>query len=236
MSKRVLIIIPAYNEEATLEGVIRDVRDHQPRADIVVVDDGSSDNTSGKALSLGAPLLRLPINLGIGGAVQTGFRYARRQGYDFALQVDGDGQHPAGQIADLLQPVRAGEADVVIGSRFLEDRGYHGGLARRLGVWVFQILNRVVSRRRFSDSTSGFRAYNRRAIEFLADSYPSDYPEVESIVTLIRNRFRVTEIPVTMRERHGGRSSITFPRAIYYMVKVTLASLVSNLKPRRPEG
>lgn len=233
MTDRVLIIIPAHNEETALPGVIADVRAHQPDADIVVVDDASMDDTTRTAERLGARVLRLPLNLGIGGAVQTGFRFAREMNYDYALQVDGDGQHPAAAIDDLLERLRAGDADVAIGSRFLAGAGFQSTFLRRLGIGVFRLLSRVTTGRTVTDSTSGFRAYNAAAIRFLADTYPSDYPEVEAVISLSHNRFRIVEVPVAMRERQGGRSSITMGRSAYYMIKVMLASLISILKPTR---
>ena len=231
MTGKVLIIVPAHNEEAALPGVIADVREHQPEADIVVVDDASTDDTATTAERHGAGVLRLALNLGIGGAVQTGFRYAREKGYDYALQVDGDGQHPAEAIGRLLEPVRDGSADTVIGSRFLTGEGFQSTFLRRVGIAMFRLLCRVTTGRTITDSTSGFRAYNASAIAFLADTYPSDYPEVEAAISLSHNRFRIVEVPVEMRERQGGRSSITLGRSAYYMVKVMLASLISNLKP-----
>ncbi|MFQ5512154.1 MAG: glycosyltransferase family 2 protein [Candidatus Krumholzibacteriia bacterium] len=231
MADKVLIIVPAHNEEAALPGVIHDIRTHQPRADIVVVDDASSDDTSATAHRLGAAVLRLPLNLGIGGAVQTGFRYARHKGYEYALQVDGDGQHPASAIADVLEPVSGGRADVAIGSRFLGREGFQSTFMRRVGIGMFRLLSRLTTGRTVTDSTSGFRAYNAAAIRYLAETYPSDYPEVEAVISLSRNRFRIVEVPVEMRERQGGQSSITIGRSAYYMIKVMLASLISNLKP-----
>jgi glycosyltransferase involved in cell wall biosynthesis len=207
------------------------IRHHQPGVDIIVVDDGSTDATAKHATAAGAVVLVLPINLGIGGAVQTGFRYAHLHGYDRALQFDGDGQHPADAIQRLLDVIDSGAADAVIGSRFLEGQGFQSTWIRRVGIVGFQWLSRLITGERFSDCTSGFRAYNAPAIAFLADTYPSDYPEVESIVILKRNGFRITEVPVTMHERQGGRSSITLVRSIYYMIKVSLASLISNIKP-----
>jgi glycosyltransferase involved in cell wall biosynthesis len=233
MSDRVLIIIPAHNEEAALPGVIADVRAHQPDADIVVVDDASTDNTARTAERLGARVLRLPLNLGIGGAVQTGFRFAREMRYAYALQVDGDGQHPAAAIGDLLERLRAEDADVAIGSRFISGAGFQSTFLRRVGIAMFRVLSRVTTGRTVTDSTSGFRAYNAAAIRFLADTYPSDYPEVEAGISLSHNGFRILEVPVEMRERQGGRSSITMGRSAYYMVKVMLASLISKLKPTR---
>jgi glycosyltransferase involved in cell wall biosynthesis len=229
----VLAIVPAFNEAASIERVIGDLRAHQPGCDIVVVDDHSTDDTVKRVRALGVGLLRLPINLGIGGAVQTGFRYARRFRYRYAFQFDGDGQHPADEVDKLLRPLRDDAADVVVGSRFLEGRGFQSTTIRRAGIRMFEWLNRITSGRRVTDTTSGFRAYNSRAIEFLADHYPQDYPEVEALTLLARAGFRITEVPVIMRERLEGVSSINLARSIYYLIKVSLASMISMRRPRR---
>ncbi len=223
---RTLFIVPAYNEGGNLPGVIGDLRAHQPDADIVVVNDGSTDGTASIARFLGVFLLDLPYNLGIGGTVQTGLLFAAQEGYDIAIQFDGDGQHQADQVGKLLEVFRDRNCDVVIGSRFLGSSAYRPPLMRRLGITIFQLVNSLVLRRKITDNTSGFRAYNRAAIAFLARNYPHDYPEPESIVTLCRNGFKVVEVPVSMRERQGGRSSITFLRSIYYMCKVLIAIIV----------
>jgi glycosyltransferase involved in cell wall biosynthesis len=232
---RVLVVVPALNEEEALPGVIAGVRAHAPEADIIVVDDHSRDGTARVARAAGARALRLPIHLGIGGAVQTGFRYARRHGYDFVVQVDGDGQHPSAAIASLLEPLRGDRADVAIGSRFAGEAGragFRSTAARRLGIRLFTWLCRVVAGVTVRDATSGFRAYNVRAVRLLAHSYPADYPEVEAVVLMARAGLRIVEVPVRMRERQGGRSSISSVRALYYMVKVSLASAVTATKPR----
>jgi len=229
---RALAIVPAYNEHDSLRGVIDDIRAHAPGVDIAVVDDASTDETAQIARDAGVVLLPLPVNLGIGGAVQTGFRYAYRKGYGVALQVDGDGQHAADQIDRLLAPIREGGADAVIGSRFLEGDGFQSTAARRLGIRAFSWITRWTAGVTVRDATSGFRAYTHQAVGFLAESYARDYPEVEAITTLARNHYRILEVPVTMRERQGGASSISTPGSLYYLVKVTLAALVSSIKPR----
>jgi glycosyltransferase involved in cell wall biosynthesis len=229
-----IAIVPAYNESESIEQVIDDLSANQPRCDVVVIDDHSTDDTAARVRQAGAGLLRLPFNLGIGGAVQTGFRYARRRGYRYAFQFDGDGQHRADEVDKLLTPLREGSADVVIGSRFLEGKGFRSTPVRLVGIRLFEALNRVTAGLRVTDTTSGFRAYNARAVDFLADCYPSDYPEVEAITLLARNGFRITEVPVVMRGRQGGVSSIGAARSIYYLVKVSLASLVSMGKKRKP--
>jgi len=230
----VLVIVPARNEAANIDDVIADLRAHAGPCDILVVDDHSTDDTAARARSLGVHVVRLPYNLGIGGAVQTGFRYARRMGYRHALQFDGDGQHAADQIDELLTPLRSGLADVAIGSRFLAAGGFRGTGMRRVGMRMFQWLSRATSGIRITDTTSGFRAYRAPAIRFLVDRYPSDYPEVESITHLARAGFRIVEVPARMRERQAGTSSIGLKRTVYYLVKVSLASVVSAGRPRKP--
>jgi glycosyltransferase involved in cell wall biosynthesis len=229
-SARYLAVIPAYNEAATVGDVICDIRSHQPRFDIVVVDDGSTDATG----EIAGDVLRMPFNVGIGGAVQAGFLYALEQGYDYALQVDADGQHRADQIEDLIAAIDANPAlDVVCGSRFLsEDHGYPAPVSRRTGIHVFAFLLSVIIRQRVSDPTSGFRLYNRRAIELFARDYPHDYPEVEAVVLLHFHRFRMAEVPVSMRRRGTGRSSIGSGKSVYYMVKVLLAIFIGLARQR----
>ena len=227
MSERRIAIVPALNEEHALPKVIDELRAFDVGLDIVVVDDGSVDRTAEVAASKGARVLRLPFNLGIGGAVQTGFRFAFEQGYDIAVRVDGDGQHDPSQLNRVLAPVLSGEADIAVGSRFAADSaGYRSSRTRRLGI---RLLARVVSRivgQRVTDTTSGFQALNRHGIALFARDYPHDYPEVEATVMVFRHRLRLVEVPVTMRERGGGRSSITTLRSVYYMVKVLLAIFV----------
>jgi glycosyltransferase involved in cell wall biosynthesis len=226
----ILIIVPAYNEEKSLPGVIQDINDHAAYADVLVVDDGSRDGTARLAAGLGVTVLSMPFNLGIGGAMQAGYLYADRQGYDVAVQFDGDGQHKAGEIEKLLQPIVSGSADIAAGSRFLVPGGYQAPLSRKIGMLIFSSLLSQILGTRVTDTTSGFRAANRRVIEYFARHYPEDYPEVETLVLLHKKGFRITEVPVMMRERTGGRSSITAVRSVYYMVKVLLAILVDLLK------
>ena len=182
------------------------------------------------AAELGVTVLRLPFNLGIGGAMQAGYLYADRQGYDIAVQFDGDGQHKAAEIEKLLQPVVSGSADIAAGSRFLIPGGYQAPLPRKAGMWIFSFLLSRILGTRVTDTTSGFRAANRRVIEYFAQHYPEDYPEVEALVLLHKRGVRIIEVPVMMRERTEGRSSITPIRSVYYMVKVILAVLVDLLK------
>jgi glycosyltransferase involved in cell wall biosynthesis len=230
-SGRRIAIVPALNEEHALPKVIDELRAFDPGLDIVVVDDGSVDRTAEVAAAKGARVLRLPFNLGIGGAVQTGFRYAFENGYDIAVRVDGDGQHDPSQLGLVLAPVLSGEADIAVGSRFAgAGDGYRSTRSRRLGI---RLLARVVSRivgQRVTDTTSGFQALNRHGIALFARDYPHDYPEVEATVMVFRHRLRLVEVPVTMRERGGGRSSITALRSIYYMVKVLLAIFVGMFR------
>jgi glycosyltransferase involved in cell wall biosynthesis len=230
LAVKILVIIPAYNEADSIGGVISRVRTSMPEADVVVIDDGSTDATAAIAREAGALVVSLPHNLGIGGAVQTGYVFATEMGYDIAVQVDGDGQHDPSEIAEIVAPVLADQADVVIGSRYIEDRGYITPFLRRMGIFVLASIVSLIIRQRFTDTTSGFRAVNRRVIEFCAREYPRDYPEPESVVLFRRAGFRVREIPVTMNPRYGGKSSITPMRSFYYMVKVLLAIFIGLLR------
>jgi glycosyltransferase involved in cell wall biosynthesis len=223
--KRVAVV-PALNEEETVGRVIDEIRGFDPGFDIVVVDDGSVDRTAGIAADRGAHVLRLPFNLGIGGAVQTGYRFAFERGYDIAVQVDGDGQHDPAQLPAILRPVLSGEADLCVGSRFAGGSGYRSSFARRMGIRLFALVVSTVVRQKVTDTTSGFRAVNRKAIALFAADYPHDYPEVEATVMSVKHKLRLTEVPVQMRERGGGASSITALRSIYYMTKVLLAIFV----------
>jgi glycosyltransferase involved in cell wall biosynthesis len=223
--KRVAIV-PAYNEEGSVARVIDEIRAFDGDFEIVVVDDGSADRTAGVAVEHGAQVIRLPINLGIGGAVQTGFRYAFEHGFTLAVRVDGDGQHDAAQLGVLLGPLLADEADIVVGSRFASREGYQSSRSRRLGISILAGTVSLLVRRRVTDPTSGFQALNRRAIALFAADYPHDYPEVEATLMVHRQRLRSAEVPVRMRERASGQSSIGSLAAAYYMVKVLLALLV----------
>jgi glycosyltransferase involved in cell wall biosynthesis len=229
---RTLVIIPAYNEEESLGHVIDQVHQALPHADIVVVNDGSTDATPRIAQSYDCIVLDLPYNLGIGSAMQTGFLYARDNGYEVTIQVDGDGQHDPAEIPELLAVLERGQVDVVIGSRYIEDRGYITPAVRRLGIVILANVISLMTGQRFTDPTSGFRASNRQAIRFCAEDYPFDYPEPESVVLFKRAGLRVQEIPATMNPRYGGRSSITPFRSGYYMVKVILAIIVGLLRER----
>jgi glycosyltransferase involved in cell wall biosynthesis len=234
MSKRVLIIIPAFNEEATIVDVIKGLKQQCPDYDILVINDASTDNTSLLARSIGTvSVVDLPVNLGIGGAVQTGLRYAHRKNYDCAVQFDGDGQHRAEDVSLLVNMVLTGECDVSIGSRFVGDSKMIGtDFFRRIGIRIFEIFSLLLIRKRIRDHTSGFRAFNREAVDFIMHEYPVDYPEPEIIVLLARNRFKILEVFTQMYSRQGGVSSIPFYRGPYYMLKVMIAMTMACIRPR----
>jgi hypothetical protein len=232
---RHLAVVPAYNEAATVGDVVRRIHADAPEWDVVVVDDGSTDATAGVAKAAGARVVRLPFNLGIGGAVQAGFVFAREHGYDVMAQVDGDGQHDPAELSKLVEHMRDHpQLDMVCGSRFLSsDHRYPSPVSRRTGIHIFAFLLSRFVRQPISDPTSGFRIYNRRAIRLFATDYPHDYPEVEAILMLHHHRLRMEEIPVRMYARGGGVSSISSGKSAYYMVKVLLALFVGLFR-RRP--
>jgi glycosyltransferase involved in cell wall biosynthesis len=227
-----IAIVPAYNEEGSVARVIDEIRAFDPDFEIVVVDDGSADRTAAVAAGHGAHVVRLPFNLGIGGAVQTGFRYALEHGFRLAVRVDGDGQHDAAQLGVLLGPLLADEADIVVGSRFASggDGEYRPPIARRAGIRFFAKLVSLLVRQTVTDTTSGFQALNRKGIALFAADYPHDYPEVEATVMVVKNRLRLVEAPVEMRERAAGQSSIGSLAAVYYMVKVLLALFIGLVR------
>jgi len=229
-----LAVVPAYNESETIVSVLEALHRDAPEFDTLVVDDGSTDETDVLALGTGATVLKLPFNVGIGGAVQTGFVYAREHGYRFLAQVDADGQHDSVELERLITTMEQESADMVCGSRFLtDDYRYPAPISRRTGIHIFAfLLSRIVGMR-VSDPTSGFRLYNRRAIELFAHHYPHDYPEVEAVLILHHHRLRMRETPVKMYTRGGGTSSINTGKSAYYMVKVLLALFV-GLGRRRP--
>lgn len=237
---KTLVIIPAYNEENSIGEIIAKIRESAPLADVVVINDGSTDATSIVAQEAGVYVIDLPHNLGIGGAVQTGYIFAEEMEYDIAVQVDADGQHDPAEIPRLISPLLKGKADMVVGSRYAEDKGYEVSLTRRLGAFVLASVISLIVHQKVTDPTSGFRAVNRDVIEFCAVEYPHDYPEPETMVLLHRAGFAIQEIPVSMSQRRGGRSSITFLGQFYYLSKVLLAILIGLLrKPprrRRPES
>jgi glycosyltransferase involved in cell wall biosynthesis len=231
---RYLAVIPAYNESQTLRSVIQSVQAEAPSFDILVVDDGSTDRTAAIATRAGVPVLRHPFNLGIGGAVQSGFQYAQEKGYDFMVQIDGDGQHRADQLSVLIEAMDEDRAiDMVCGSRFMTDSGYPAPISRRTGIHLFAVLLSRIVGQRVSDPTSGFRLYNRRAINLFARDYPHDYPEVEAVLMVHWHRLRMSEVPVQMLQRGGGVSSIRSGKSAYYMVKVLLAIFIGLVR-RRP--
>lgn len=227
--KKVLLIIPAYNEEENIEKVVNNLIQNYPQYDYVVVNDGSRDHTEEICIRNHYNLISLPINLGIGGAVQTGYRYALQNHYDIAIQIDGDGQHDIAYVEKLIEPILSGEADIAIGSRFIEKEGFQSSATRRMGISFLSGLIHVLCFKRVKDVTSGFRAVDKEFIEVYAENYPSDYPEPEAIVVAIMHRGRIEEIPVVMKERMGGSSSINLRRSVYYMIKVTLAILVCRI-------
>lgn len=229
---RRLAIVPALNEEGAVGSVIDEIRGFDPAFEIVVVDDGSSDRTSEIARSRGVHVVTLPFNLGIGAAMQTGFRFAQANGFDLAVQIDGDGQHDPAELPALLEPILAAEADYVVGSRFAGAEAFRSSFTRRLGIRLFAFTVSVIAHQRLTDTTSGFRAINRRGIALFAADYPHDYPEVEATVMIVKHRLRLKEVPVRMRERKTGRSSITKFSSVYYVFKVLLALFVDLFRPR----
>ena len=241
-----LIIIPAYNESESIEKTVRDIIENAPSFDYVVINDCSTDNTRQICEDNGFNIVNLPVNLGIGGAVQTGYLYAERYGYDIAVQVDGDGQHDAKFLGEMADYLEKNDLDMVIGSRFIEKQGFQSSKARRIGINYFTGLIKLCTGQKITDPTSGLRLIGRRTIVQFAKKYPKDYPEPETVVAILTNigpngnritvvailkkGFKVAEIPVVMRERQGGSSSITLKKSVYYMVKVTLAILFENFR------
>lgn len=228
MSK-VLLIIPAYNEEESLRSLIEEIKAACPEVDYLVVNDCSSDDTERLLEELGANYITLPCNMGIGGAVQSGYRYAAQNGYDIAIQIDGDGQHDVRFVKDMVKLIEDKQADVVIGSRFIDKEGFQSSQARRIGIRILSMLIRLMCGAKVKDVTSGFRAVNRRFIELFAENYPDDYPEPEVIVTAKLYGAVIKELPVVMRERTTGKSSINLKRSIYYMIKVSLAIIICRI-------
>ncbi len=226
---KILVIIPAYNEAENIVRVVRQMMETAPQYDYLVVNDGSTDSTLKLCRRENFHYLDLPINMGIGGAVQAGYIYAYKNDYDIAVQMDGDGQHDIAYLDRLLQPLVQKEADVVIGSRFLEKEGFQSSASRRMGINILSLLIRITTGKKVMDVTSGYRAVNRMFIEIYSKDYPTDYPEPEAIVEAVMHLGVVKEVPVQMRAREGGISSITFKKSIYYMIKVTLAILVCRL-------
>jgi glycosyltransferase involved in cell wall biosynthesis len=227
---KVLVIVPAYNEAGCIQGVVEDLRNNFPQGKILVVNDGSLDDTGPLARGLGANVVDMPYNVGIGGAMQTGFLLALREGCDAAIQFDGDGQHRADEISKILKPWQSDNADLVVGSRFLSEEGFTSSVQRRIGAKILSCVVSTLIAKRITDTTSGFRLYGRKAIEFFAGYYPEDYPEVEALILAHKKGLRIEEVPSRLDPRAAGKSSITAPKAVYYMVKVLLAIFVDLLK------
>ncbi len=233
-SSDILIIIPTFNESANISGLIERVKETYPGWDILVVNDASTDGSGGIAESTGkAFVINLPYNLGIGGSVQTGFKYARNKGYQIALQFDGDGQHKVSEIKKLVKPLKDGEADVVIGSRFnRKSDGFKTQYVRRIGIKIFEWFSFLLIRQKITDHTSGFRAYNRKVFCFLADNYPTDFPEPEVVILLGHNGFKMKEVFTQMLRRQGGASSIPLAKGPYYMIKVMLSMFMASIRSK----
>lgn len=229
---RVLLIIPAFNESGNLPVLLDKLKEREEYMDILVINDCSSDDTSGISWEYDVATVDLPVNLGIGGAVQTGFKYARNFGYPIAVQVDGDGQHNPKYINDLVEKVLEGY-NMCIGSRFIHNAGFRSTATRRMGIRFYSILLKLLTGQEFTDPTSGFRAFDRKAIELFAEDYPTDYAEPESIIMLTKRKMKVCEIPVIMNAREKGKSSINAIKSVYYIIKVTLAICISSLSQKR---
>lgn len=233
MNPKVLVIIPAFNEEKSLPAVIKQIKKFNPAVDIVVINDGSKDNTYQVAKAEGVIAIDLPYNLGIGGAMQTGYLYACHNDYDVAVQIDADGQHNPADLPKLLIALKDGKGDMVVGSRYVAKTDYKSTRARRTGMVFFSTLIKLITGYRIKDTTSGYRAVNKKVIGVFAHKYPTDYPEVEVLVMLKKLNFKIIEVPVQMENRQAGHSSITPLKGIYYMVKVTLALFMNTLRTQR---
>jgi glycosyltransferase involved in cell wall biosynthesis len=234
MENKILVILPCYNEAASIVNLIQEFYDFRGSGgylfDLVVINDCSKDDTSILARDAKVPVIDLPVNLGIGGAMQTGFQYARQKEYDLAVQMDGDGQHPPIELKKLLDQYFSTGENIIIGSRFINKEGFQSSLLRRFGIKYFHWINRLLTGNSIYDITSGFRLYNRKAIELVATSYPDEYPEPEALILFSKEKLSVREVPVVMRERQGGVSSITNFSQLYYMLKVTLAMIFSKIR------
>ena len=229
--QKILIIIPAFNEAKNIKATVEEIFAQQLLLDVAVINDGSKDETSLRSRACGVHVIDLPFNLGIGGAVQTGFKFALEHDFDIAVQVDGDTQHDVSYLPAILEPVIKGEADMTIGSRFLPPYlGYRSSFVRRIGIHFFARLISAITSVKVTDPTSGFRAFNKRLIKTFAGYYPHDFPEPEAIAVAARHGARVREVPVKMRKRPAGNSSIRYVRTLYYMIKVTFAILLDKIK------
>lgn len=226
---KTLVIIPCYNEQESIVKVITNLKANAPEVDYLIINDCSTDNTEKILKENNFNYINNPINLGIGGGVQAGYLYAQQYGYDIAVQMDGDGQHDSKYLMKIIAPVADGSYDMVIGSRFIEKEGFQTSFMRRFGINIISTLILVLAGKRIKDTTSGFRACNRKLIEFFAENYADDFPEPEAIMTCIVNGFSVGEVAVVMEERQGGVSSIRNLKSAYYMIKVCLALVVSRI-------
>lgn len=225
-----LIIIPAYNEAENIVKTVEAIKEKAKGFDYIIINDCSTDRTKNVCEENGYNIINLPINLGIGGAVQTGYKYAYNQDYDIAVQVDGDGQHDPLFLEVMAQYLEEHSADMVIGSRFIEKKGFQSSRARRIGIIFFTQLIKIMTGATITDPTSGLRMVGRNVIELFSNDYPRDYPEPESVVAILRRHMKVIEIPVVMKEREGGVSSISLKKSVYYMIKVTLAILIERIR------
>lgn len=223
-----LVIIPAFNEEGNLEKTIQDIKENAPDFDYIIINDCSTDNTLDICRYHGYNYLNLPVNLGIGGAVQTGYRYAYYHGYDIVVQFDGDGQHDAVYLEQMVQQMVTHNADMVIGSRFIENEGFQSSKLRRIGIKYFTWLIKLLTRQTITDPTSGMRMINRKLLKKFTQTYPTDYPEPESVVEVLACNYIVLETPVEMRERENGISSISLAKSVYYMIKVSFAICIAR--------
>lgn len=225
-----LVIIPAFNEEGNLEKTIEDIKENAPGFDYVIINDCSTDGTLEMCRKHGYSYLNLPVNLGIGGAVQTGYRYAYFHGYDIAVQFDGDGQHSARYLEEMVRLMGETKSDMVIGSRFIKKEGFQSSVLRRMGIRYFTVLIKILTGQTITDPTSGMRMINRKLLKKFTEDYPKDYPEPESVVTVLAEKHKVTEMPVVMNEREEGVSSISLRKSVYYMIKVSFAILIARMK------
>ena len=227
----ILVVVPIYNEESNIAEVINSLIDNNLDLDILLINDGSTDRSKEICNNYSTcKLINLPFNIGIGGAVQTGFIYAIRNDYNIVVQCDGDGQHLSSEIRKIINPIINGEADVVVGSRFINKIGYKSTFTRRIGIKIISAFIRILTKNDIKDVTSGFRAFNKNSISFLSKDYSVDYPEPESLISLHKNNFTIKEEPVKMKDRIGGKSSISFIRSIYYIIKVLLAISIMFFK------
>ncbi|MEC0213247.1 glycosyltransferase family 2 protein [Paenibacillus ehimensis] len=225
---KVLVIIPAYNEEKSIEKVIREIRFHVPEVDVVVINDGSRDKTEEVAKHAGAEVISMPFNVGIGGGMQTGYLYAKKNGYDFAVQIDADGQHNASDLPKLLESAK--NSDLIVGSRYVQSTSYKSTFMRRIGMIFFSFIVSLLTNQKFTDTTSGYRVANKKVIDLYCNYYPMDYPEVEAIVYLKYKGCSIMEVSTEMRNRLEGESSINALKSVYYMTKVTLSLFMNALR------